>query len=102
MTMPECHQSNLRQVDLESAFKFALCDIMYFEYTKCINDFVHIQRNSKTSVRKNIGLQIQNEARTGTTSSAIIPGVIKVIAIVIQIQENPRTVAFNSGLEYLR
>lgn len=64
--------------------------------------FVHIQSNSKNSVSKNIGPQIQNAASTGTTSSAIIPGVIKVIAIVIQIQENPRTVAFSSGVEYLR
>lgn len=51
---------------------------------------------------KKVGPQIQNAASTGTTSSAIIPGVIKVIAIVTQIQENPRTVAFSSGVEYLR
>ena len=44
---------------------------------------------------------MKNEESTGTTSTALIPGVVKVIATEIHIQENPRTVAFSSGVEYL-
>ena len=44
----------------------------------------------------------QNAASTGTTSEPLSPGVCKVMYNVIHIQENPRTVAFNRGVECFR
>ena len=65
--------------------------------------FQNIKKKSVKSVGKNMKRPYnQNAASAGTTSEPLSPGVCKVMYNVIHIQENPRTVAFNRGVECFR
>lgn len=65
--------------------------------------FQNVQNTSVMNVGRNTKTKYnQKFASTGTTSTPRTPGVLKVIYSVIHIQENPRTVAFSTGVECLR